>query len=37
VVSHDHSSIDGKAIIKITRLEIAGDESRIEERRGSEL
>jgi hypothetical protein len=27
----DHPSIDGKAITKIVKIEIAGDESRIEE------
>jgi hypothetical protein len=32
----DHPSIDGKAIAKIVKLEIAGDESRIEDWLGSE-
>ncbi len=33
----DHPSIDGKAIAKIVKVEIAGDESRIEDWLGSEL
>jgi hypothetical protein len=36
-LSLDHPSIDGKAIAKIVKVEIAGDESRIEEWLGSEL
>ena len=36
-LSHDHLSTDGKAIAKIVKVEIAGDESRIEEWLGSEL
>jgi hypothetical protein len=37
VVIPDHPSADGKAIVKIVKIEIAGDESRIEEWLGSEL
>jgi hypothetical protein len=33
----DHPSTDGKAIAKIVKVEITGDESRIEEWLGSEL
>ncbi len=33
----DHPSTDGKAIAKIVKIEIAGDELRIEEWIGSEL
>ena len=36
-LSLDHPSTDGKAIAKIVKVEIAGDESRIEEWLGSEL
>jgi hypothetical protein len=36
-LSLDHPSTDGKAIAKIVKVEIAGDESRIEELLGSEL
>jgi hypothetical protein len=36
-LSLDHPSTDGKAIAKIVKVEIAGDESRIEESLGSEL
>jgi hypothetical protein len=36
-LSLDHPSTDGKAIVKIVKVEIAGDESRIEEWLGSEL
>ena len=36
-LSLDHPSIDGKAIAKIVKVEISGDESRIEEWLGSEL
>ena len=36
-LSLDHSSNDGKAIAKIVKVEISGDESRIEEWLGSEL
>ena len=37
VCPQDHPSIDGKAIAKIVKIEIAGDESRIKEWFGSEL
>jgi hypothetical protein len=36
-LSLDHPSTDGKAIAKIVKVEIAGDESCIEEWLGSEL
>jgi hypothetical protein len=36
-LSLDHPSTDGKAIAKIVKVELAGDESRIEEWLGSEL
>lgn len=36
-LSLDHPSIDGKAITKIVKVEIAGGESRIEEWLGSEI
>ena len=36
-LSLDHPSTDGKVIAKIVKVEIAGDESRIEEWLGSEL
>jgi hypothetical protein len=36
-LSLDHPSTDGKAIAKIVKVEISGDESRIEEWLGSEL
>jgi hypothetical protein len=36
-LSLDHPSTDGKAITKIVKIEISGDESRIEEWLGSEL
>jgi hypothetical protein len=36
-MSLDHPSTDGKAIAKIVKVEIVGDESRIEEWLGSEL
>lgn len=36
-LSRDHPSIDGKATAKIVKVEIAGDESHIEEWLGSEL